>query len=255
MLSRLTKYYSYYSSPDTDISETEDSFAVFADFEGFAGTTVITISILCYLYYRYPIFFVGMDFISNVSAALPSFIGFFVFCFGVIVVFFCLTILPYILLHSYIRFAYWVTLGFFQKFESSYRWRQYLEYQLVGWENAVNSLFGKEYIWQSYEIIFEFSSPENQIGFEEIFKTYFQNLHKKYYPTVGYDPRKVWVFDANTGTMSGSLNTEYLGIFHNLLKYDLVKKTSIKVNKVGFIAKDEYYFVQKYYSESSGGGG
>ncbi len=254
MLSRLTKYYNYYANPDTDISETEDSFAVFADFEGVSGATVITISILCYLHYRFPIFIVGMSFISNVSAALPSFFGFFVLCFGIIAGVFCLTILPYIFFYSYIRFIYWVALGFFQKFENSNNWRQTLNYQLVGWTKTVNGLFGKEYTWQSFEITFEFSSPESKTNFEGVFKTYFRNLHKKYYTTVGYDSRKAWEFDANTSVMSGSINTEYLSVFHNLLKYDLTK-SNIEVKKVVFIPNDESYFVQKYQSESSGGGG
>jgi hypothetical protein len=194
-----------------------------------------------------------MSFISNLSAGIPSFFGFFVFCFGIIAGFFCLTILPYILLHSYIRFIYWFALGFFQKFENTNQWRQHIDYQLVGWMQAVNDLFGKQYLWQNYEIIFEFSSPESQSNFEGFFKTYFQNLHKKYYITVGYDTRKAWKYDFDLGVMSGSLNSKYLNVFHNLLKYDL-GKSNIEVKSVVFIPNDESYFVQRAESESSGGG-
>lgn len=254
MLTILSKYYNYYTSTDSKISETEDSFAMFADFEGVSGGTVITISILCFLHFRYPILSVGMSFISNISAALPSFFGFFVLCFGIILGFFCVTILPYILLHSYIRFIYWAILGFFKKFENSYCWRQHLPYQLVGWSKTANSLFGNEYTWQDYEIIFELHSQESRAYFEDIFNIYFQNLHKKYYLTEGFDSRKAWEFNASTGIMSGSLNAEYLKVFHNLLKYDFTK-TSIEIKRVVFIPKDDSCFVQKYHYESSGGGG
>jgi len=254
MLSKLTKYYNYYTNPETEISENEDSFAVFADFEGVPGATVIIISILCFLHFRYPIFAGGMRFISDISAALPSFFGFFALCFGIIVGFFTVTILPWILLHSYIRFLYWYILGFFQKFENSYHWRQNIDYQLVGWSKTVNSLFGKQYFWQNYEVSVELLNPESKTYLEEIYKSNFRNLHKKYYATVGYDTRKPWRFDPDMGIMSGSLNAEYLSVFHNLLKYDLTK-SNIEVKRIIFTPNDEAYLVRMAQSDSSGGGG
>jgi hypothetical protein len=253
MLSKLTKYYNYYTNPDAEISETEDSFAIFADFEGVPGATVITISMLCFLHFRYPILSEGLSLIANICTSLPPFFAFFVFCFGIIAGFFVVTILPYILLHAYIRFLYWYILGFFQKFEKSLHWRQYIDCQLVGWSKMVNSLFGKQYLWQNYEISIELHTPESEEHFENIFKIYFQNLHKKYYATYGYDTRKPWKFDPNTGIISGSLNTEYLSVFHNLLKYDLTKST-IEVKRIVFIPNDEPYFVRMAQSDNSCGG-
>jgi hypothetical protein len=254
MTNHIAKYYAFYTNTDSTISDTEDSFEVFAAFEGVPGATIITISILCFLLFYFPVFITSMSFVFTASAALPSFFEFLAVCLGSILSCFGLIIFPFMYLYPYVRFVYWVAIGFFRRFEETKSWRQHISYQLIGWTETVNNLFGKEYIWQNHQITFELASSESKQYLEDMFKIHFEKMHRKFYASDYYDPRQNWTFDPNTSTLSGTLNAEYLGVFHNFLKNDMTKPF-VQLKNVAFAPKNEPYFLKKVQSESGGGGG